>query len=127
MFATLFQIYKREGVFIMSLLWMDYEEEFQNLVDVAYQCESNERKEVLSALDQSIQKLVYRDTRYNIDFLYTAYILKDEEIMRKYAIWLNELMTAVLKKQTRQETLDYVLLHLDFIIQAVKQTIKTDK
>lgn len=40
---------------------------------------------------QRVHKIVYRDTRYNIDFLYTAFVLDEEKIMGDYARML-ELM-----------------------------------
>ena len=58
---------------------------------------------------EKIQKIIYRDTRYNIDFLYTAYTLKDAKIMGKYAIWLYKLMDAILKKYSSINTVNYVI------------------
>lgn len=106
---------------------MDYGEEFQTLVDTAYKCEFNANKESFSSFEPNILKIIYRDTRYNIDFLYTAYILKEKKVITKYAIWLYELMLAVLKNKTEKETLNYVLKHFDYIIQAIQQTISKEK
>ena len=81
----------------MSLLWMDYEAEFDNLVDTANQYEMEDNPEYFAKLTKRIKKIVYRDTRYNVDFLYTAYVLKDEKIIEDYAVWLYQLMASVLK------------------------------
>ena len=62
----------------MSLLWMEYEAEFEHLVEKAYAREYSQKKEYFDALSRRVQKIIYRDTRYNVDYLYTAYVLKDE-------------------------------------------------
>ncbi|HBB46473.1 MAG TPA: hypothetical protein DCZ78_06525 [Blautia sp.] len=48
----------------MSLLWMDYEAEFDNLVDTANQYEMEDNPEYFAKLTKRIKKIVYRDTRY---------------------------------------------------------------
>lgn len=111
----------------MGLLWMDYDEDFQNLVQTAFQCESKDNEEYFSKLTKKVQKIIYRDTRYNIDFLYTAYALKDSKIMEKYAIWLYELMDSILNKYQNINTVDYVICHLGYIHQAVQLTIPKEK
>lgn len=111
----------------MSLLWMDYEEEFQNLVDAAYQCEYNANVEYFSRLPKRVQKIIYRDTRYNVDFLYTAYVLKDAMVMEKYAVWLFELMAGIMKQFTRERTAKYVIEHLEAVKQGVLQVVGEDK
>ena len=88
---------------------MEYEEDFHNLVQRAFECESHGNEEYFSQLSKKIQKIIYRDTRYNIDFLYTAYTLKDAKIMGKYAIWLYKLMDAILKKYSSINTVNYVI------------------
>lgn len=111
----------------MSLLWMDYEEEFQNLVDAAYQCEYNANVEYFSRLPKRVQKIIYRDTRYNVDFLYTAYVLKDAKVMEKYAVWLFELMAGIMKQFTRERTAKYVIEHLEAVKQGVQQVVDENK
>lgn len=111
----------------MSLLWMDYEEEFQNLVDAAYQCEYNANVEYFSKLPKRVQKIIYRDTRYNVDFLYTAYRLKDAKIMERYAVWLFELMDGIMQQFTSEQTAKYVIGHLEAVKQAVGQVVSEDK
>lgn len=111
----------------MSLLWMDYEEEFQNLVDAAYQWEYNSNVEYFSRLPKRVQKIIYRDTRYNVDFLYTAYVLKDAKIMERYAVWLFELMDGILKQFSREQTAKYVIDHLEAVKHGVEQAVSEDK
>ena len=111
----------------MSLLWMDYETEFQNLVDVAHRYEREENPEYFSALSSAVHKIIYRDTKYNIDFLYTSYVCHDEKIMYNYAIWLFQLMASVLKNRTISETADYVIRHLDYIRRAFINTVSMEK
>ena len=111
----------------MSLLWMDYEEEFRNLVDAAYECEYKAKEEYFSKLPKRVQKIIYRDTRYNVDFLYTAYTLKDVKVMEKYAVWLFELMDGILKQFTREQTAEYVIEHLEAIKQGIEQVVSADK
>lgn len=111
----------------MSLLWMDYEEEFRNLVDAAYECEYKAKEEYFSKLPKRVQKIIYRDTRYNVDFLYTAYTLKDVKVMEKYAVWLFELMDGILKQFTRKQTAEYVIEHLEAIKQGIEQVVGADK
>ena len=111
----------------MSLLWMDYESEFQNLVDTAFQCECNDNPDYFSSLSKRVQKIIYRDTRYNVDFLYTSYVLKDDKIMENYSIWLFQLMDSVLKNNTSAQTAQYVINHLEYIKQGVTKTVSEDK
>lgn len=111
----------------MGLLWVEYEKDFQDLVQCAFECESRDNEEYFSQLSKKVQKIIYRDTRYNIDFLYTAYTLKDAKIMEKYAIWLYELMDAILKKHSSINTVDYVLNHLGYIQQAIQQVLPQEK
>ena len=111
----------------MSLLWMEYETSFQNLVDTAFQCELDSRPEYFSKLSPRVRKIIYRDTRYNIDFLYTAYKLADNKIIEDYARWLFHLMDSVFDDKTSKETGIYVVRHLDCICQAAISTIEKDK
>lgn len=111
----------------MSLLWMDYEAEFDNLVDTANQYEMEDNPEYFAKLTKRIKKIVYRDTRYNVDFLYTAYVLKDEKIIEDYAVWLYQLMASVLKDRTRIQSMEYVIKHLNYIKKALEQTVSQDK
>ena len=111
----------------MSLLWMDYEAEFDNLVDTAHQYEKADNQEYFAGLTRRVNRIVYRDTRYNVDFLYTAYVLKDEKIVEDYAVWLYELMASVLKNRTRIQTVQYVVKHLEYIKKAIEDTVSEDK
>ena len=111
----------------MSLLWMDYESEFQNLVDTAFQCECDDNPDYFSNLSKRVQKIIYRDTRYNVDFLHTSYVLKDDKIMRNYAVWLFQLMASVLKNNTASQTAEYVINHLEYIKQGVTRTVSSEK
>lgn len=111
----------------MSLLWMDYEEEFERLVDVAHQLEVEDNQEYFDNMTKRVKKIVSRDTRYNIDFLYTAYVLKEQKIMEDYAVWLYELMASVLKNRTHIQSVKYVVKHLGYIKKAVEQTVGAEK
>ena len=111
----------------MSLLWMDYEKEFQDLVEAAYQWEYHAKEEYFSKLPQRVQRIIYRDTRYNVDFLYTAYVMKDAKIMEKYAAWLFVLMDGILKQFTREQTAKYVIEHFEAIKQGIKLVVSVDK
>ncbi len=107
----------------MSLLWMEHEKKFQELVENAFAGEKNGRPEYFSKLSKRVQKIIYRDTKYNVDFLYTAYVLNDEKIMENYALWLFRLLASVFENRTLSETADYVIEHFEYICQAVKNTI----
>lgn len=111
----------------MSLLWMEYESSFQNLVDAAFQCELNSRPEYFSSLSPRVRKIIQRDTRYNVDFLYTAYTLDDTKIMEDYARWLFRLMDSVFVDRSTSETADYVVRHFDCICQAVSSALDAEK
>ena len=111
----------------MSLLWMDYEIEFQNLVDTANRMEQEKNPEYFAELCERVKKIIYRDTRYNVDFLYTAYILKDSKIMEDYAVWLYQLMASVLKHKTKKETAEYVIRHLEYIRCSIGITVGMEK
>lgn len=111
----------------MSLLWMDYEDEFKNLVDMAHRYEQEDNAAYFDGLSARIRKIVYRDTRYNVDFLYTAYVLKEPKIMTDYAVWLYQLMASLLKKRTAVQSAEYVIHHLMYIRQAVQDTVSGEK
>ena len=72
----------------MSLLWLEYESEFEHLVEASYARESRAKAEYFNSLSERARKIIYRDTRYNIDYLYTAYVLDDKKIMNTYACLL---------------------------------------
>lgn len=112
----------------MGLLWVDYEMEFQNLVETAYQCQVKSEPAYFSSLSKRVQQIIYRDTRYNVDFLYTAYVMQDSKIMTDYAIWLYELMASILRKRySAEEMKSYVIGHLGYIRQAIPQVVAADK
>lgn len=113
----------------MSLLWMDYEKEFQDLVDAAYNWEYNSKPEYFSKLPKRVLKIIYRDTRYNVDFLYTAYVMQDAKIMERYAAWLYVLMDGILKhKQMPHEATEgYVIHHFEAIKEGIKLVVSEEK
>lgn len=107
----------------MSLLWMEYEKEFQDLTDSAFLHEQKDNADYFATLNKRVQKIIYRDTRYNVDFLYTAYVLGEDKIVEDYAVWLYELLNSVFKNRTASETADYVIRHFDKIKKGVSDTI----
>ncbi len=112
---------------IMGLLWVDYEMEFQNVVETAYRMQSESEPEYFSSLSKKVQQIIYRDTRYNVDFLYTAYQLQDSKIMEVYGVWLYELMASIMKSRPADVMKTYVIRHLDYVRQAVKRVVSEDK
>lgn len=111
----------------MSLLWMEYESEFEHLVEKAYARECSQKKDYFDALSQRVHRIIYRDTRYNVDYLYTAYVLKDERVMTSYAVWLYGLMNGILKTLTPEQTAEYVVHHLEAIRQTLPEAVSPDK
>ena len=113
----------------MSLLWLDYEKEFKDLVDVSFQCEKEAHSDYFSKLDGRVLNIIYRDTRYNVDFLYTAYVLEDEKVMGDYARWLYRLMQPILQLQgkTAAQAGEYVAGHLKSIQDASEKVVSEDK
>lgn len=111
----------------MSLLWMEYEAEFEHLVEKAYEQEYRQKKAYFDGLSQRVRQIIYRDTRYNVDYLYTAYVLQDEKVMTGYAVWLYDLMAGILKDLTAEQTADYVVHHLEAIRQALPDAVSPDK
>lgn len=110
----------------MGLLWVDYEMEFQNLVETAYRCQVESEPSYFSSLSKRVQQIIYRDTRYNVDFLYTAYVLHDSKIIEKYGIWLYELMSSILKLPA-EKMKKYVIGHLGYIRQAIPMVVSQEK
>lgn len=111
----------------MSLLWMDYEDEFQHLVDDAFQRACTEDPDYYDHLTPKVRRIIYRDTRFNVDFLYTAFLLGDDKIMEDYAVWLYQLMASIFKDQPTAQTADYVVEHLRTIRRTIPDTVSTDK
>lgn len=112
----------------MSLLWMEYEAEFEHLVEESFARESRDKEEYFRSISERVRKIIYRDTRYNIDYLYTAYVLGDEKIMTTYAVWLYELMAGIFKDRfTKEETKEYVIFHLEEIKKTIPDVVSEDK
>ena len=111
----------------MSLLWMEYDTDFQNLADTVFECECHGDPDYFLHLTPKVKKIILRDTRYNLDFLYTAYLLNDDKIMSSYAVWLFELMTGVFQDRPKEETAQYVTRHFDYIKEAVTKCILEEK
>ena len=112
----------------MSLLWMEYEAEFEHLVEASFARESQDKDEYFRSLSEGVKKIIYRDTRYNIDYLYTAYVLGDEKIMNTYAVWLYELMAGIFKDRfTKEQTKEYVIFHLDEIRKTIPDVVSPEK
>ena len=112
----------------MSLLWMEYETEFEHLVEASFARESHDKAEYFRSLSEHVRKIIYRDTRYNIDYLYTAYVLDDKKIMNTYAVWLYELMVGVHRNRfSREQTKEYVISHLDAIRRTIPEVVSRDK
>lgn len=114
--------------FAMSLLWMEYEEEFEHLVEASYARESHDKEDYFRSITERAKKIIYRDTRYNIDYLYTAYVLGEKKIMNTYAEWLYELMSGILKDRfTREQTKEYVIFHLESIKKTIPEVVSPEK
>ena len=112
----------------MSLLWMEYEAEFEHLVEASFARESHDKEEYFRSISERARKIIYRDTRYNVDYLYTAYVLGDRKIMDTYAIWLYELMVGIHKERfTREQTREYVIFHLDAIKKTIPDIVSKEK
>ena len=112
----------------MSLLWMEYEAEFEHLVEASFARESHDKEEYFRSISERARKIIYRDTRYNIDYIYTAYVLGDKKIMNTYAIWLYELMVGIHKERfTREQTREYVIFHLDAIKKTIPDIVSVEK
>lgn len=110
----------------MSLLWMDYEADFRNLVSVAFHHEQETKPDYFAGLSDHTKNIIFRDTRYNVDFLYTAYTLNDNKIIEDYARWLFRLMDSILKTYSADESSEYVISHLRCIDYAIDQEITDD-
>ena len=106
---------------------MEYESEFDRLVDAAFEREQRQNPEYFASLSQKTKKIIYRDTRYNIDFLYTAFVLDDEKIIQDYALWLYQLMDSVLTDYTAEQSRQYVIRHLEAIRQSIPETVSAEK
>ena len=111
----------------MSLLWMEYEKEFQDLTDSAFLHEQKENADYFAGLNKRVHKIIYRDTRYNVDFLYTSYVLGEDKIIEDYAAWLYQLLASIFKNRTSSETKDYVIAHFDKIKKGILDTIEQEK
>ena len=111
----------------MSLLWVEQEEEFQKLVEAAFQRESQSKADYFATLSSKALRIVYRDTRYNVDYLYTSYLLDDQKIMEDYAAWLYRLMASILKDMTPEALADYIVDHLDAIYQSIPEVVAPEK
>ena len=107
----------------MSLLWMEYDDAFERLADDAFRRACQADPAYYSSLTPRVSGIIRRDTRYNVDFLYTAYLIRDDKIMEDYAVWLYQLMASVLRgKIPEEKTVIYVIGHLATIRESVQAT-----
>ena len=112
----------------MSLLWTEYESEFQDVVDAAFQYECTEHPDYYAHLTPRVHHIIYRDTRYNADYLYTSYLLDDDKVMADYSAWLFELMASILRdRQSREETCEYVLDNLESLRHGIDTVAAEEK
>lgn len=112
----------------MGLLWVDYGEEFQNLVDRSWEIQTGDEKAYFDRLPDRVKKIIYRDTRYNVDFLYTAYELGEDRVMENYARWLYRLMEGVVSKKWANYPMEhYVIRHFEYMKKAVSEAAGKDK
>ena len=112
----------------MSLLRTEYEAEFQELVDAAFQYECTTHPDYYARISPKVERIIYRDTRYNADYLYTSYLLDDDKIMSDYAAWLFELLASILKdRQTRQETAEYTIDNFTALAHGVNTVAAEEK
>lgn len=113
----------------MSLLVPDHSARFQALVDAAFQCEKDANPDYYANLPAKVERNIYRDTRYNIDYLCTAYVLHEEKILTDYAAWLYQLLASILGQRfqyTPEKTAQYTLEHFECIKKAVAQLPEKD-
>jgi len=47
----------------MGLLWMEYEAEFEHLVEASFARESHDKEEYFKSISEHARKIIYRDTR----------------------------------------------------------------
>ena len=112
----------------MSLLWSEYESEFQDLVDAAFQYECTSHPDYYARISSRVERIIYRDTRYNADYLYTSYLLNDDKVMTDYAAWLFELLASILQdRQTRQETAEYTVDNFEALRHGVQTIAAPEK
>lgn len=84
---------------------MEYESEFEHLVEAAYARESHEKEEYFKSLNERVKK-----------------------IMKTYAVWLYELMAGIHKHRfTREQTREYVIFHLESIKKTIPDVVSPDK
>ena len=73
---------------------------FADLAENVFHSDCSRNPDYFSSLGQRVRKIIYRDTRYNIDHLYTAHILNDEKSIKSYAVRLLMLMDCLFRKDT---------------------------
>ncbi len=111
----------------MGLLWVDYELEYRELAEKAFECQRTAQKKLFDHMTRRRYNIIHRDTRYNVDFLYTAYMMKDAQILEKYALWVYQMMASIFKDRSKEEVCRYMVGHLGFIRQAVQLVSSEDK
>ena len=70
------------------------------MVENAFHSDCSRKPDYFSSLSQRVRKIIYCDTRYNIDHLYNTYILNDEKSIKSYAVRLLMLMDCLFRKDT---------------------------
>ncbi len=111
----------------MGLLWVDYELEYRELAEKAFECQRTAEKELFDNMTRRRYNIIHRDTRYNVDFLYTAYMLKDDRILEEYALWVFQMMASIFKDTPKEKVKDYMVGHLGYIREAVQLVVSDDK
>lgn len=99
----------------MSLMVVEQNSEFDRLTQEVFSCQLDRDEELKERLDESAKKSMYRSSRYNIEYLYTALTLQDEAIFCKYARWLYQLLCSVMSYYTRERMRDIMIEHYELI------------
>ena len=111
----------------MGLLWVDYELEYRELAEKAFECQRTAQKALFDRMTRRRYNIIHRDTRYNVDFLYTAYMMKDAQILNQYMLWVYQMMVSIFKDKSKEDVCRYTVGHLGFIREAVQLVVSDDK
>lgn len=111
----------------MGLLWVDYELEYRELAEKAFECQRTAQKVLFDRMTRRRYNIIHRDTRYNVDFLYTAYMMKDAQILNQYMLWVYQMMVSIFKDKSKEDVCRYTVGHLGFIREAVQLVVSDDK
>lgn len=105
----------------MSLLVID--QSVNELAKKVYERHFEVDPHLHNEYDNRQKRLMYSDILYNLSFLDTAMKFDDNRIFRDYAVWVYQLLCAVMKNLSRERIKEHMLTHYQVLQEALVEAL----